>query len=313
MTEKDALEPVSVKDTNIVAKSNSLIYMSYRLGVVEQRLIALLASQIHPADHDFSDYYFSYKDLGALCGLKRGSNLVRDTKNAVMELQSRRLRLPAVDSQGNKGEILTGWVSSAFAHDSITGGVALRFEPALKPYLLALRERFTSYGLHQIVQLRSAYSIRFYEIFKSKQRLGKYWMSIKEARSIAGLRDTEYTTTAELTRRVLSVAVKEINSKTDLKIKLARRLENRCVVGWTAHIRGQKARGFDKSAPPPVAVQVPPPLSLDEQDRYQELYMKFLSEAQLTDQENGEFSELEAKKQRHESFADDAPNQPNLF
>ncbi|GAA3332376.1 hypothetical protein GCM10020331_092240 [Ectobacillus funiculus] len=45
------------KDSNLVSKSNSIIEASYKLGLVEQKVIATIASNISPSDKDFSNIY----------------------------------------------------------------------------------------------------------------------------------------------------------------------------------------------------------------------------------------------------------------
>lgn len=298
---------------HLVAKSNDLIYKSYRLSVVEQRLVAILASRIHPTDHDFSSYFFSYADLASLCGLQRGGNIARDIKNAIEGLRGRTLRLPCVDAAGKPAEMLVGWLSAAICSDGHSGGATLRLEPELKPYFLALRARFTEFGLHNIVQMKTSYGIRFYEVFKGRQGLRKMTLSLSEARQIAGVSDDEHVRPTDFRRKVVEPAVKDINSKTDIKVRLRRVIQNRQLVGWSATIVGQEPKGFDNSAPPPVPVEVPPPLTPEEEKRHGLLYRKFISASGLDSSENTEFSFLESKKERHNGFIDSAPNQPNLL
>ena len=311
--EKSPLE-VQPQGYHLIAKSNALIYLSYRLSVVEQRIIGLLASQIHPTDHDFSEYFFRYEDLEALCGLSRGGNVVRDVKNAVASLRGRTLRLPSIDREGNPAELLVGWLSSALCSDGRQGGVALKFEPALKPYLLALRQRFTRYGLHNIIQMKSSYGIRFYEIFKSHQRQGSFVLPLEEARRVAGLTDAEHQRSTEFRRWVLEPSVREINKKTDIRVKLARILKNRRVVGWTVKIKTQRAKGFDKSGIPPAPIEAPPRLTASEADHLAELEAKYLNpSSSLTAEESADYSFLSLKQSRYEDFQEDTPNQPSLF
>jgi len=298
---------------HLVAKSNALIFLSYRLTVVEQRIVAILASQIHPADHDFSTYYFKYSDLEALCGIERGSAIVRDLKNALAGLRSKTLRLPCVDARGGSAEMLVGWLSMAICSDEHSGGVALRLEPELKPYFLALRARFTKYGLHNIVQMQRSFSIRFYEVFKSYQRLGKVKLTLASARGIAAIADSDYKRSTDFRRHVLKPAVEEINAKTDIHVTLRRVMESRQLVGWTAKIKHQMPSGFDTSAPPPAPVEAPPPLTTLETDRLTALEKEYLRPGELDSERSADLSFLSQKKSRWETFLEEHPNQPSLF
>ena len=308
-----ATEIIKPRGCHLIAKSNELVYRSYRLSVVEQRLVAILASRISPTDHDFSSYYFSYADLASLCGLQRGGSVVRDAKNAIAGLRGRTLRLPCVDAAGNPAEMMVGWISASICSNHFDGGVTLRLEPELKPYFLALRERFVSYGLHNIVQMKTMFGIRFYEVFKGRQRLGKMRLSLDEARKIAGLSDTEHERPTDFRRKVLTPAVADINGRTDIRVKLKRILQSRALVGWQVSIRAQEPKGFDRSAPPPVPVEVPPPLTESEAERHERLYQLFVSGQKLSPDEDADFSFLESKKERHETFIESAPNQSSLF
>ncbi|WP_408609851.1 RepB family plasmid replication initiator protein [Konateibacter massiliensis] len=43
----------------------------------------------------------------------------------------------------------------------------MRLDEGMTPYLFDLQEKFTSYGLYNILKMKSQYSIRFFEILKS--------------------------------------------------------------------------------------------------------------------------------------------------
>ena len=53
----------------LVTKSNILIEANYKLGVVEQKIILCLASNIHPEDSDFKSYTLPIKEFNRLLGL----------------------------------------------------------------------------------------------------------------------------------------------------------------------------------------------------------------------------------------------------
>src|SRR5690606_40497021 len=61
---------VEASPNNLVTKSNMLIEANYKLGVVEQKIILCLASNIHPDDSDFKTYTLPIKEFTTLLGLK---------------------------------------------------------------------------------------------------------------------------------------------------------------------------------------------------------------------------------------------------
>ena len=67
--------------------------------------------------------------------------------------------------------------------------VDLCFDPKLKPYLLQLKDQFTSIALQYAIQLKSLYAIRIYELLKQYQRLKQRTLGLSNPRSgLSGLR-----------------------------------------------------------------------------------------------------------------------------
>ncbi len=99
----------------------------------------------------------------------------------------------------------------------------------MKPFLLRLKERFTTYKLNNVMKLRSIYSIRIYELLKQYQSIGKRTITIESLRKMLGIEPDEYKTYNNLKRKVIMVAHKEVNEKTDIcfdykEIKLSRKV-----------------------------------------------------------------------------------------
>ena len=189
----------------------------------------------------------------------------------------------------------------------------MRLEPELKPYFLALRARFTEYGLHNIVQMKTSYGIRFYEVFKSRQGFKKMTLSLSEARRIAGTDDTEHSRSTEFRRRVVEPAVKDINAKTDIKVKLKRVMKNRQLIGWEATINHQMPKGFDDSAPPPLPVEAPPRPTKLEGERLAALTKIYNEGLEMSPDENTDFTFLTVKQDRWDDFLKTEPNQQKLL
>jgi len=79
------------------------------------------------------------------------------------------------------------------------------------------------------MKLRSIYSIRIYELLKQYQSIGKRTITIESLRKMLGIEPDEYKTYNNLKRKVIMVAHKEVNEKTDIcfdykEIKLSRKV-----------------------------------------------------------------------------------------
>ena len=206
----------------VVTKANKLIEASYRLNVSEQRVMALLVTQIHPDDEEFKPYRFTVSELETLIGTKN-NKAYREVRELTRGLITKVLQIQEPD-----GLLQVSWLSSAKYYDG-TGAVELKFAPEMKPYLLQLQERFTSYRLSNVVKLRSRHSVRLYELLKQYESLGKRSFDIVELRRVLGLSEGEYQAWKDLRVRVLDPAQRELPKKTDLGFSYTTRKNVRAV------------------------------------------------------------------------------------
>ena len=63
-------------------------------------------------------------------------------------------------------ESLVGWLAKVNTYKK-SGIVKIRIDEDLVPYLYELKERFTQYQLYNILAMKSAFSVRIYELMKS--------------------------------------------------------------------------------------------------------------------------------------------------
>lgn len=214
-----------VVDANInklVTKSNMLIEANYKLGVVEQKIILCLASNIQPTDSDFKTYTLPIREFNKLLGLKgnpKYTELRKITKDLMQKVFEVRIR---------KKVIQVAWLSYV-AYNESEGTIDIRFDPFLRPYLLELKREFTSYKLENVVKLKSSYAIRIYELLKQYEKLKERTFHIADLRKILGAEDI-YPAYGNFKQRVLIPAQKELQKKTDInfeieEIKTGRRVE----------------------------------------------------------------------------------------
>ncbi len=115
------------------------------------------------------------------------------------------------------GYVQVGFISFAkYKHNEAK--VIIRFDPAMKLYLLQLKKRFTSYRLEYVMQLQSYYSIRLYEMLKESAGEGRRIMNLGELHDVLQT-PTSYRRFGSFRQRVLDVAQEEINEKTDLAVR----------------------------------------------------------------------------------------------
>lgn len=196
-----------------VKKSNYLNQASYKLSVIEQKVIALLAAQIKDDDIGFQPYCLDIREFQTLIGNKSMNYAyIEEVANS---LQNRELHIQFTNAQGAVEHLNTRWLSSSRYIEG-TGVVELRFDPNLQPFLLQLKNRFTMYRLENIIQLTSQFSIRLYELLKQYENIGSRTFTLEELREFIGIDDTQYRLYADFKRRIILAAQKELKEKSDV-------------------------------------------------------------------------------------------------
>lgn len=229
-TEQD----LQINGSNIVSKSNTLIEANSRLNLVEQKMLLCLASNIEPSDRDFKTYTFPVKqfyDLLGLSGTAKYTELSKITKELVSKVIEMRI-----------GEelIQVSWLSSAI-YNRKRGTIDMRFDPVLKPFLLELSSKFTSYKLSNVVKLNSTYAIRIYELLKQYEDLKERTISMENLRYYLDALDI-YPNYANFKQRVLKPSQKELKQKTDISFEFEEVKQGRKVQKIRFIIRSQRKK-----------------------------------------------------------------------
>jgi plasmid replication initiation protein len=201
-----------MKENNLVVQHNKLIESRYKLSITEQRLIKLLISMIEPQDEDFKQYEIRVSELASLLDIKGG-----DVYLAIDKAVDRLMDAPIRFYDGND-KVKVRWLSSS-RYQRKKGLALLRFDPELKPFLLQLKEQFTSYQLVNIIKLKHIYSIRIYELLKQYERIGRRRFSVEALRSVLMVGEGEYKQYRDFRRWILKVAQKELEEKTDISFE----------------------------------------------------------------------------------------------
>ena len=203
------LSYLSAMENKIVRKSNALVEASYKLTAQEQWVILFLTSMIKSHDEDFKEYSISIKEFSEIAGVRHKGEY-QEVKEITKKLIGRVFTI-----NEPSGPLQISWLSSA-KYLNGEGNVILKFDPNLKPYLLQLKNRFTKYNLHQVMQLKSSFSIRIYELLKQYENVKERSVLVDDFREMLGIDPEEYPKYGNFKQKVLNVAQKEIEEKTDI-------------------------------------------------------------------------------------------------
>ncbi len=222
-------------DQKIVVKSNELIQARYKLTTEEQRLILLLSGMIHKDDEDFKSYEIRVADFVKMFSLEKRKSIYSE-----LEESSKRLTGRTIELSRDGKKMYASWLSYVEYVEG-SGVIKVEFHKSLKPYLLQLNENFTQYNLQHVMQFKSSYSIRLYELLKMeawKAKNGQFekTFELSDYREKLGIEKKAYPIFSDLRKWVIEPPAREVSDQTDLHIfetryiKTGRKITGVCFV-----------------------------------------------------------------------------------
>jgi plasmid replication initiation protein len=228
----------------IIVKDNALINASYNLDLVEQRLILLAiiearqtgkginandALEVHASSYI---NHFNVEKHTAYTVLKQAAD----------DLFERRFSYQFTNTNGNNEYVKSRWVSE-IRYVENEALIKLIFAPSVVPLITRLEQHFTSYELKQVRQLSSRYAIRLYELLIAWRSTGKTPIfELTEFRNQLGIADDEYKRMELFKRRVLEVAISQVNDFTDIVVKYEQHKKGRTISGFSFDFKQKQER-----------------------------------------------------------------------
>lgn len=232
-------ERVEKERNYLVTKSNQIVQKSrYNFSVTEQRAIAYICSLIDPVekedDSNFQlEYTFNILEYARICGIEQNGKFYTEVKGILKNLHDKSMWLTLPDGS----ETTVSWLAKATI-SSKSGIAKIELDKDLVPYLFDLKNKFLSYGLKNILNMKSQYSIRIYELLKSHhdmrisqvdkrdavEREGSpqkttWTIDLDELKKMLMVDKIKtYDNFKDFRKKVLEVAQKEINELTDTNI-----------------------------------------------------------------------------------------------
>lgn len=213
----------------LVVKANELIQKNrFELSLPEQKTVAFISSMIKPITPEAKakqspycpdspwqlEYEFNIRDYCKVCGIDyAGGKNYKDIKATIKKLSDRSMWL-----DDGKSEKLMRWLSYVEINKK-REKVNIEIDRTIAPFLFELKEKFTQYQLYNILAMKSAFSVRIYELMKSYAYQKSKTFEIDELKRLLRVEDVKtYKNFADFKRRVLDKAQEEINELTDLNI-----------------------------------------------------------------------------------------------
>lgn len=211
----------------LITKSNYLIEAGYKLSLNEQRLILTAIGYLDgrkpiPKSNLFTITASEFSETFGI-PLKQSYEILEDASSRLYERDIKTFD-PKAKTRGR-----FRWVDSVKYWDG-EAKVTLSFCTHIIPYLTLLHQQFTTYELKQIVQLKTAYAIRFYELLVQFLKTGERYISLEKLRILLELEE-EYKRFFDLKKRIIDPAIHAINESTNLIVEWDVKRKGRNIVG----------------------------------------------------------------------------------
>ena len=220
--------------SNLVVKTNYLNTVLQNLKLSEIRIVQLAVVDARETGTGLS------AEIPLRIDAKRYAEVFNTTrqngylmmKDAEDTLFNRRFSY--IDDEGKL--VKSRWLSQVRYLDD-EGAIEVVFTPAVVQGITRIdgaEEFFTKYLLEQTAEMDSNYSVRLYELLVQwKQAKKTPVFELEKFRGQLGLESDEYQTMSNFKKRVLNLAVEEINEKSDLNVSYTQKKEGRKIAGFS--------------------------------------------------------------------------------
>jgi len=137
------------------------------------------------------------------------------------------------------------WISQVRYLDN-EGAIEIVFTPAVVQGISRIngvKEFFTQYLLSQTSQLKSIYSSRLYELLIQWRSSGTTpVINLEDFRAQLGIEDNQYRLMSDFKKRVLDLAINDINEKTDIKATYSQHKKGRSISGFSFSFKHKKSK-----------------------------------------------------------------------
>ncbi|OSA95775.1 UNVERIFIED_ORG: hypothetical protein B2H93_04960 [Clostridium botulinum] len=207
---------------NLVVQSNMLIYGNYDMTAMEQKLLLILISTIKKTDKNINVIEFQVKDLAEILEVTP-ELLYRDLQNICTNIMK---KIVEVKLENGNWELFN--IISFASYKNKEGKIILEINKKAEPYLLQLKDLFTSFRLSNALDLSGKYAIRIYQLTKGCLFKGNLIYDVEDFKKTLKIdKKKTYASFAKISEKILNPAIKEINSKSDIIVSYETMREGR--------------------------------------------------------------------------------------
>lgn len=227
-------------DNYVVMANNMVLHSASNLSLNELKLLRFIIMQTQKGDKELLEYELTAKELCKLLDIKN-KDMYKRLDTMTTHIMQEVVRIGDDSKQEWKK---FHWVDVC---EYKKGVITIQLSKQLEPYLLNLRGCFTRYQLSEIISLKSIYAIRIYEIlngYMNENNLPYADNAVEISVSMETLRqatDTEkkFERPYDFRKKVIEIAIKEINEKSKYHISAKDYRRGHSVAGYEFLIESQ--------------------------------------------------------------------------
>jgi len=219
---------------NLVIQSDSFLKNArFDLSTMEQKVLIILVSKIDPEDAEIKEIEADVRDFLQIVETEKEEN----TYYRIMEvIQSLADKSWWISDESSKNFAFCKWIDTAEISKE-SGKIKVKFHESIKFHIRELKENFAQYRMLNAIILRSKYSLRLYEIFKSYLQTGRLEISVDDLKNVLNISENIYKRFYDFKKYVLIRPIQEINELTDIKVSFSQLKKGKSIVNIVFVIR----------------------------------------------------------------------------
>lgn len=195
-----------------IEQLNDIIMAQYDMSLYERRIFIKIIELLPYELEEFKgqkimeEFCIDAREIIESNGLK-GESAYVELKKATTSLIKHVCKIAETD-----GLLQVSLLSSA-KYIKGKGQIILKLDSKLHPYLLKLKNQFSTFQLEKLINFKSYYSQCIYELLKKVYKpQGTFTVSVEQLRNILKIEETEYKRYYDLKRYVIQQAQKELST-----------------------------------------------------------------------------------------------------
>jgi len=227
-----------------VRQHNAITNARHDLSSVQLDIYFMLLSLLRPGDTQNTKYEIGVLQIEEITGRKWNYQQLRDATGGLIG--------KVFEIEENDGLLQVSMMSSA-KYLKGKGKIQLTISEDLKPYLVDLKNNFTSFQLYCVLSMSSKYAKWMYVQFSRWKDVGYYSYELDDLKILLNLKDPkgkvpeQYKQWGQFKDYVLEPAVRQINDLSDINISF--QIEKKGKSVYKIHFTISQVRRFQTIVP----------------------------------------------------------------